>query len=211
MTVMLIVLAAITIVSNLYEVRVVQKHIEAARELDLTPFWKGVESSGNLDSFAFARWRTIAALENQAMENRYHQASAIVMSRLYLIFLGFATGVMLALVGATFILGKLNEAESHIVGEGAGWRVSLQTASPGLVLATLGTVLIVWTIWARAEVNLTDSALYLPARTFEMAPATPLNNSNENSLVRDPNAAIRQKIIKGGQPSDSSLRQQVPR
>jgi hypothetical protein len=86
MTGMLIALGVVTIASNIYQAHVVQKHIQATRQFDLTPLWQGVEGSRNLDAFAFARWRTIATLEAQAIENRYHQASAIVMTRLYLIF-----------------------------------------------------------------------------------------------------------------------------
>jgi hypothetical protein len=107
---------------------------------------------------------------------------------------------MLALVGAAFILGKLHEPESRLGGEAPGWRVSLQTTSPGLVLATLGSMLIVCTIWARADVNVLDSALFLPARSFDLQPSSPSEQpKNGGSVQGDENSAIRKKAIESSQ------------
>jgi hypothetical protein len=51
--------------------------------------------------------------------------------------------MILALIGATFVLGKLREPESSAAAEGSLWKFSMTTASPGLMLALLGTILMI--------------------------------------------------------------------
>ena len=107
MQVMLVALTLFAGISNAVEVWLVQKHIQQSHEINLNIVWGSIENSNVHDPFAVARWKTLAMLENDAMERRYHQGTAIIMSRVYIIFLGFVTGMVMALVGATFILGKL--------------------------------------------------------------------------------------------------------
>ena len=167
MTSMLVAMTIFACVANLYQVRYVQEHIETKDHFDpnliremLAP--KGGETSA--ETFAYARWVTIASLENAAMESRYHQASVMFLSRIYIVFLGFATGMVLALVGASFILGKLREQATKMSADHpSAWRVSLTSNSPGLILAFLGTVLMVFTILTRAEVSVHDESMYIPA------------------------------------------------
>jgi hypothetical protein len=101
-----------------------------------------------------------ALLEASAMQQRYHQASVLLMSRVWVRYLGFVTGMILCLVGATFILGRMEEPESTISATKAEWGLALRTASPGIILALLGTVLIVSTIVTHHPIEVSDSALY---------------------------------------------------
>jgi len=167
----LVVLAIYSSVSNFYEIQIVQKQIESMQDINLDPIWQQMEKSPITDPFAYARWKTVSTLESHALRSRYHQARIVMMSRLYLIFLGFTTGMVMALIGAVFILGKLREAETKIGAEALDFKGSLSTTSPGLVLAALGTVLILSTIWARAEFNVVDSASYIAGRSFDSAPS----------------------------------------
>jgi hypothetical protein len=47
-----------------------------------------------------------AVLEADALQRRYHQANANMLARVWTRQLGFITGMLLALVGAAFILGR---------------------------------------------------------------------------------------------------------
>lgn len=204
MATMLVVLAMVSLAFNIYEVRVVQEHILASPQVKLGEVWAGAERSSTVDAFAYARWKALTLLEANAMERRYHQANTITMSRLYLIFLGFATGMVLALVGATFILGKLQESPTTLGGgvEG-GWKVSMATASPGIVLAVLGTTLILSTIWARGELNVRDSRLFLESETFALAPAAKNEPvSSQTPKTPDEIAAGVRKRLAGEAPPD---------
>ena len=100
-----------------------------------------------------AQLQTMAVLESNAMESRYHQATMALLIRICIVFLGFLTGMVLALVGAAFILGKLRDPSSNLNAQAAMWKVSLTTASPGLVLVLLGTTLMLATIMARIDVE----------------------------------------------------------
>ena len=163
---MLVVLGIFATLANFYQTHVMQQYIEALHEVDLAPAWERVtfdNTSTLAERVAWAQWRTLALLESQALRSRYHQTSVILMGRVYLIFIGFTTGVVMVLIGAAFILGKLQETVSAIDTGAGAWRLAVQSSSPGLILAALGTVLILGTIWARSEVESWDRAVYITA------------------------------------------------
>jgi len=108
-----------------------------------------------------SRLRAQVLLESNAIARRYHQANVLLMSRVWTGYLGFVTGMILALVGAVFILGKLQEGTSEVGGRMHGAEASLKTASPGLVLAFLGVVLMIITIVTHHEIETRDSPIYL--------------------------------------------------
>jgi len=105
----------------------------------------------------------LAAMEAYLAERRYHQASISMMSGLWIRYLGFVTGMVLAIVGASFILGKLETSASELEGKGAGLEGSLKTASPGIILAALGVVLMLATIVNRDIYETHDGSIYLPS------------------------------------------------
>ena len=90
------------------------------------------------------------------------------MARTWTSYLGYLTGMILALVGATFILGKLKEEVSTLGVEGSGVKATLRTTSPGLALCFLGTVLILGTIMTHNQIELQESGpLYLTSMFVE--------------------------------------------
>jgi len=159
----LLILTVFCCAANLYQVHVVQQHIQQAHEVDLGPAFASLKVSGNesaSERLAFARWQSLATLESSALESRYHEAGLMLMTRIYIVFLGFTTGMVLALVGATFILGKLRETASTASAEGSALKMSFVSTSPGLMLAFFGVLLMLATIWAHTEVSVTDKSLY---------------------------------------------------
>ncbi len=170
----LALLTIFVVVSNIYQTGIMQRHIASLKELELEPAWESVKVENTpalADRIAWAQWQTLALLESQAMRSRYHYASVAMMGRVYILHLGFATGVVMALVGATFILGKLRESSSSVKADTGSWRLAFQSNSPGLILSLLGTVLILATIWARSELDVRDSRLFLEGPQGEMPPA----------------------------------------
>lgn len=153
----------------------IQKHLEEGHEVDLNPTLKslGTDPPKVLEErLDLARFETTALLESSAMQSRYHQATIAQLIRASIIFLGFLTGMILALVGAAFILGKMREAPSNLAGEGPGWKFALSSGSPGLALGVLGTILMISAIWARVEINVTDTALYFSPEIVRMQKAS---------------------------------------
>ena len=118
----------------------------------------GIPKSSSLD---FVRWKTLSLLEENALARRYHQADVSLMSRISMRYLGFGTGMILALVGAAFILEKLKEPETKldVEEEGVG-KFLIKSHSPGLILVLLGVILMVTTIITQHEIKVNDSPLY---------------------------------------------------
>ena len=119
-------------------------------------------------------WASLVALETSALDRRYRQANILLLSRVWTRQIGFATGMILALVGAAFILGKLNTDTSELTAEGPGWKGGLKSSSPGLILAGLGTILMVTSIVTQYPIGVVDRAVYTggaqPAPTLDAPP-----------------------------------------
>jgi hypothetical protein len=107
--------------------------------------------------------RVLASLDAALLERRYHQANVFLMGRLWTSYLGFVTGMILALVGAVFILGKLREDPIEAAAKGALGEGTLRTSSPGIVLAALGVVLMITTIVTNHPIQTADSPVYIGA------------------------------------------------
>ncbi len=100
-------------------------------------------------------------MEAYIITQRYHQASVNLMSGLWIRYLGFMTGMILALVGASFVLGKLREPTQTLKGKFSAVDFSLRTTSPGVILVILGVVLMFATILDKDTYEVTDGNVYL--------------------------------------------------
>lgn len=110
------------------------------------------------------------SLEREIIARRYRTASAVMSLRLWTRLMGFLTGMILAMVGAAFVLGKLTSPESEIAGGASGATLSIKSASPGIVLAVLGTVLIGIALVMPVTADVHDAAVYF-GRADEAAAA----------------------------------------
>jgi hypothetical protein len=119
--------------------------------------------SGATDDLSYLQFKTLALLEETAVSHRYHAAGSVLLARVWTRYAGFLTGMILSLVGATFILGKLREEQTQLGAEGQALKLALYTSSPGIVLATLGTLIMITTLAVPFEVKTQDAALYVRA------------------------------------------------
>jgi len=85
-------------------------------------------------------------LEANAMHRRYHQASVVLMARVWTSYLGFVTGMVLAIIGAVFILGRVQGTYTSMEAKVADANVALKTSTPGIVLAAMGVLLMIATL-----------------------------------------------------------------
>lgn len=152
--------------------------ITAAPETDLEYSLAMMEDAGadgaKLTGAALA---ALSVLELGVVERRYHQANVSLLSRVWTRYLGFVTGMVLAMVGAVFILGRLEtKAASQVrlrgpegtTGHGALAEITSQ--SPGLVLVSLGVALMITTIVTHHEIQVQDQAVY--AKGWSLAGGT---------------------------------------
>lgn len=112
------------------------------------------------ETMQVAQLRATIALEANALDRRYHEASVVLMSQIWIRYLGFVTGMILALVGAVFILGKVQERFSEVAASANGLSGTLKSASPGLMLAVFGTILMLANIVVRQERSVIDAPVY---------------------------------------------------
>ena len=101
------------------------------------------------------------ALEVLALKRRYHQANVLLMSRIWVSYLSFVTGMILCLVGASFILGKVREPPAEIKADSKFFTFAIASSSPGIILATLGTFLVVTSIMTNHRIAVLDRPVYL--------------------------------------------------
>lgn len=140
--------------------------IEDSPPLDFKPAFSAV--SGGLavadmeQKQRVMEWQTYATLEGHARQRRYHQANVLLMARVWVQYLSFVTGMMLCMVGAVFILGKMRAGETKLEQETAGLhKFNVASSSPGLILAVLGTALIITSMVTHHEITVSDSPIYI--------------------------------------------------
>lgn len=119
-----------------------------------------LSSSGqSVPAYAF---EALALLEFRTIQRRYHQANVLLMSQVWVRYLGFVTGMILALLGATFILGKMREPPVQVGGKiGALLQLTFAGTSPGIFLALVGVALMVATVVTKRELSVRDVPVYV--------------------------------------------------
>lgn len=116
---------------SVVELRSLYDRVEQ-RPLDLTPAFSAFEQRAAeevLGDTAYLRFKILALLEADALHRRYHQANATMLARVWTRQLGFLTGMILALVGAAFVLGRLQETTSTVGIETKVAKASIACAS----------------------------------------------------------------------------------
>ncbi len=120
---------------------------------------------GNMD---YVKWVTLVHMEDQILNRRYKQAGFLLMSRVLTKYLGFFTGMILAIVGAIFIVAKLSESRSVIGGAmSEQFKFNVASSSPGILFGCLGTALMLTAIVIHPNVDLKEQPMYLNAFNIE--------------------------------------------
>jgi len=110
---------------------------------------------------SYRDWHARVVFESTALGYRYQQNAAVIYSRAWTGYMGFLTGMVLALSGCVFILGKLREAV-QFSGEAQNIKWALVTSSPGLVLALTGAVLVGLSLNLKVKIESNDQPVYIP-------------------------------------------------
>jgi hypothetical protein len=116
------------------------------------------------------------ALEREVIDRRYGQATLAFETRLWTRFMGFVTGMILAMVGAAFVLGKLDMDPAELAATAHGASFSLRSASPGVVLAVLGTVLMSLSLAIPVTADTRDGAIYFGSAANPILPPPDINS-----------------------------------
>jgi hypothetical protein len=106
------------------------------------------------------RMNRAVMLEADLIARRHHQADVMLMASIWSRYLGFVTGMILALVGAAFTLGQLRDRGTTIEAAASSAKATLTSASPGIVMAVLGVALMITTIVTVHQLSTRDAAVY---------------------------------------------------
>jgi hypothetical protein len=155
---MLVGLTLFFLLASFVQLAVLHDRINHAPTLD--PALLKVDVPAGADAVAIARLTIEARLEANLIERRYHQANVAMMSRVWVHYLGFVTGMILSLMGSAFILGKVITTPSELEGKAGDAGGSLRTTSPGIVLCCLGVVLMITTMVVHHEIETVDKPTY---------------------------------------------------
>jgi hypothetical protein len=164
MTRTIVILAAFFFVASLAQLIYLHNIIQTTPRLNLGETLAGLRINENAttgEMLEVARLKALIALEANSIHNQYHQANVLLMARLWTSYIGFVTGMILATVGAAFILGKLREPVTELTAKLADNNFSLKSASPGLILAVLGTCLMITTLIAHHNIDTRQNAIYI--------------------------------------------------
>lgn len=138
--------------------------IERNTPIDITESIRALASSPSdapQDRRAAAALMINAILEANTIERRYKQGRVLLMARVWTSYLGFVTGMALAMVGAAFVLGRIQGVASTARFDLPAAKAELATSAPGLMLAFFGVVLMIATILVRHEITVGDASVYV--------------------------------------------------
>jgi hypothetical protein len=130
----------------------------------------------------FIKLYILAKMDEQLINKRYSQAGSLLISRLYTKYLGFFTGMILAIVGAVFIISKLSERVTKLETSTEAFKVSLVSASPGIIFGILGTSLMLATILKQNNIETTDTATFLNGGMYQIQNASPPEKKTDNAI-----------------------------
>jgi len=160
--------------------------------------------------------QSLLLLEANALDKRYSQASALLLSRTLTKQLSFLTGIVLAFLGAIFILAKLSESTTQVDGSMSQWQLKLSSASPGLILSLFGAILLVVSLVVQTNtISVLDKPVYLGSFKVTSpagASTTSSNNVDQSSgaFVGQSSAPNNQGGASVGQQSGASVSQTPP-
>lgn len=126
-------------------------------------------------------------LETYVIDRRYHQSNMLLISRIWIQYLGFLVGTILVLIGAIFILGKMQEQGSSFDSDLKSLgKVAFNSSSPGLFLAFFGTLIISTTLFYHPEITTEDASLYLDKRfEFDIGNGFPSVRDSIDKVLTD--------------------------
>jgi hypothetical protein len=180
---LLVVLTFFFFISTYLQMTYLHQSILEVPLIDLNPASENIlYSSAETfeDSLETRKLEVRSNMEAFIVTQRYHQANVLLMAGLWIRYLGFITGMILALVGASFVLGKLREPVQKLEGKFTAFDISLRTTSPGIILVVLGVLLMFTTLIDKDVYEITDTNIYLSSSEFM---STPLSNLGDNRLL----------------------------
>lgn len=141
-------------------------------------------------------------LEIDARRIRYAHANSAIISRMWTRLLGFLAGASMCIVGCIFIIARLKEDTTKVESINEFAKFSIASSSPGIILAFIGTILLVITLTVRVETDLEDASLYLGTTVYQYD--EPTNSNDQSPTPKDPMGILRTPFDNKDKPTNSN-------
>ncbi len=159
---MLLALALFFFVASLIQLFLLENRMTEGVVIDFDKIVNLIPADGSHDDkMAATLLKAQITLQASSQQHLYHQAMIGMMARTWLRYLGFVTGMILAIVGATFVLGKIDIPQSEATLKAGAVEGTIKSASPGIILAVLGTLLMLAAILIYQPIDTNENAIYL--------------------------------------------------
>ncbi len=161
---MLIGLAGFFFAASLVQLGYLHWRMEQSSTLDLTHVRQVLATTpgmAEIDRRETAALLLRGSIEADAMQRRHHQARVLLMARTWTVYLGFVTGMSLALLGSAFALGRVPGTPTTIKVDAGTLKAELLATAPGMILAFLGVALMISTILVNHKITVEDKNIYL--------------------------------------------------
>jgi len=154
--------------------------------------------------------QSLLMMEADAMDKRYRQATALLMSRIWTRQLAFLTGMVLTFIGALFILSKLSESRSDVNVGMHDWKGGISSSSPGLILAFFGSALIAISLVVQPPISVQDRPIYFaPIGVVSNPEAGKAQPASAMKTAQDPIDLFPATVT--GEPTPPELAKKKPR
>jgi hypothetical protein len=121
---------------------------------------KFVSETASSDRILLSELIARVALEHDVIKLRHKRAVAFIETRTWMRFMTLVIGVILVVVGGSFILGRIT-APNFVGKAGAGeLSLSFASSSPGIILVSFGTILISIPNLASQSIETVDKPTY---------------------------------------------------
>jgi hypothetical protein len=165
MSTMLIGLTVFFFIASFVQLRNVQNQIVESPKAQLDEIIASVTDNNvhqtSQEVLLASELQILASLESYALDRRYHQANVFLMSRVWTRYLGFVTGMILALIGSSFVLGKMRGDSANVHVSAGGMAGTFQGTESGLLLAVLGVALMMTTLIVNHPISTEDAPVFM--------------------------------------------------
>ena len=169
-----------------------QKADELAESADFVDVLKGEAAEQSTDI-------AYLMLERENLSRRYHYATTLASAQIALAYSMIMTGMVMSVIGALFVLGKLTtEAGNTVNGTLQQMSISFVSSSPGLVLALFGALISLSSQFFNVKVPLRDGAVYVQQKSVHLL----ADAQNPAPALRGEAEILSQIIAAPGQKGD---------
>jgi hypothetical protein len=101
------------------------------------------------------------ALEGDVLKSRYAAVDSLILTRISTVYVIIVSGLIMVVIGSIFILFRINDPPSQATGEWSALKFQFSSASPGLIMALAGGLLVVTPWLVDQPIRVREGASYV--------------------------------------------------